>query len=117
MTGKGSLRHLQIQRQLWLPFVNSDRETAIATAQQAAVTDILTTTSSLWTFAISDVNTGEHGLPFEQLDAVHHIRNDYYQPYIIDSCANDTIESLNDEQPLTFPTPPTFCHKIFQNSK
>ena len=68
--------------------------------------DALTTTSSLWTFAISDVNTGGHGLPFEQLDAVHHIRNDHYQPYTISSRANDTIEGLNDERPIAFPIPP-----------
>ena len=106
MTGKGSIRQLGIQRQLWEPFVNSDSETAIATAPQAAVADALTATGTLWSFAAVNVSTDGHGLIREQLDAEHRISSNYYQPYTIASCANDSIQGHSDERPLAFPIPP-----------
>ena len=106
VTGKASLRQLRITRRPWKPFTNSDSYTAIATTQQAAVADALTATGSLWDSEMSSVSTSGHGVPVERLDAVHHINTDYYQPYTIGSCANDTIQGLNDQRPVTFPIPP-----------
>ncbi|KAL8628500.1 hypothetical protein Q9189_005816 [Teloschistes chrysophthalmus] len=63
-------------------------------------------TRSIWAHTVADVNTGGHGVPLEQLNAVHRIEGDYYQPYTIGSCANDTIKGVNDERPLAFPVPP-----------
>lgn len=106
VTGKSSLRQLQITRELWKPFTNSDSHTTVATTQQAAVADALIATGDLWSFEMAYVSTGGHGVPLERLDAVHHIDTDYYQPYTIGSCANDTIHGFKDERPLTFPVPP-----------
>ena len=106
VTGKGSLRQLIIERELWRPFTNSDSDVTVATTQQAAVADALIATGTSWSFEMASVSTGGHGVPFERLDAVHHINTDYYQPYTIGSCANDTIQGFEDERPLTFPIPP-----------
>lgn len=106
LTGKGSLRHLRPQHQLWKPFDNADTQTTIATSQQAAVADALVGTGTLWGFNIGSASTGGHGVPLQQLDAIHHIKTGYYQPYTIASCANDTIEGSADERPLAFPVPP-----------
>ena len=106
VTGKGSIRQLEIQRELWKPFINSDSDVAVATTQQAAVADALIATGTLWSFEMATVSTGGHGVPFERLDAVHHINTNYYQPYTIGSCANDTIQGFDDERPVTFPIPP-----------
>ncbi|KAI4234047.1 MAG: hypothetical protein LQ349_004031 [Xanthoria aureola] len=106
VTGKGSLRHLHPQRQLWKPYNNSDSQTIIATSQQAAVADALVSTGTLWGFNIGSASTGGHGVPLQQLDAIHHIKTGYYQPYTIASCANDTVEGSADERPLAFPIPP-----------
>ena len=106
VTGKASIRQLQITRELWKPFMNSDSYTAVATTQQAAVADALIATGDLWGFEMASVSTGGHGVPLERLDAVHHIDTNYYQPYTIGSCANDTIQGFNDERPVTFPIPP-----------
>ena len=106
VTGKASLRQLTIQRQLWKPFINSDPYSTIATTQQAAVADALVATGTLWGVEMASASTGGHGVPLERLDAVHHINADYFQPYTIASCANDTIHGFNDERSLTFPIPP-----------
>lgn len=106
VTGKASLRQLQSARELWKPLVNSDSSTAVATTQQAAVADALVAIGTLWDFEMTSVSTGGHGVPLERLDAMHHIDADYYQPYSIGSCANDTIQGFTDERPLTFPVPP-----------
>lgn len=106
VTGKASLRQLQIVRELWKPFSNSDGHTIVATTQQAAVADALVATGTLWDFEMASVSTGGHGVPLEQFDAVHHINTNYYQPYTIGSCANDTIQGINDDRPLAFPIPP-----------
>lgn len=63
VTGKGSLRHLHPQRQLWKPYNNSDSQTIIATSQQAAVADALISTGTLWGFNIGSASTGGHGVP------------------------------------------------------
>lgn len=106
VTGKGSLRQLMIMRELWKPFTNSDSHVTVATTQQAAVADALIATGTLWSFEMASVSNGGHGVPVERLDAVHHINTNYYQPYTIGSCANDTIQGFDDERPLTFPIPP-----------
>ncbi|KAL9585099.1 MAG: hypothetical protein Q9212_001725 [Teloschistes hypoglaucus] len=106
ITGKAAIRELMISRQLSKPFVNSDPFMTTVTAAQSAVADALTSTGLLWATTNPDMNTGGHGVTLEQLDAVHRIENNYYQPYTIGSCANDTIEGVNDERPLAFPMPP-----------
>ena len=106
VTGKASRRQLHIARWCLKPFANSDSYTVMATTQQAAVADALTATGGVWNSEMTAVSTGGHGVPLQRLDAVHHINTNYYQPYTIGSCANDTIKGLNDERPIVFPIPP-----------
>lgn len=106
MTANAAVRQLLIKRQFWQPYVNSDIYTVVVTSEQAAVADALTATGTLWGFGIDNVTTGGHGVPYETLNAVHRIRENYFQPYTMGSCASDTIEGPNDERPLAFPIPP-----------
>ena len=107
VTGGHSLRQLRISDQAPL---NSgpgyDPSTAIATAQQAAVADALSTTGVLWNTAMENTTTKGHGSVLDQLDAVHSITTDYYQPYTIASCEHDTIYGNEDQTPVAFPAPP-----------
>ena len=104
--GKNSLRrlHLLSQNILFLP--GYDPDALLATIQQAAVADALTATGVLWSIALSYVTTKRHGHPEDQLDAVHSITQDYYQPYSLASCLPDVIDGLNDQRPVAFPLPP-----------
>lgn len=92
VTGANSLRRLRIYVQA-NPIAASgyDVETIIATTQQAAVADALTATGTLWNWALPNVTTKGHGHPEDQLDAVHSITQDYYQPYTLVSCESDVI--------------------------
>ena len=105
-TGKNSLRRLRLVSQLFSPPPGYDPETILATTQQAAVADALTTTGTLWNIALSNITTKGHGHPEDQLDAVHSITQDYYQPYVLASCLPDVINGLNDQRPVGFPLPP-----------
>ena len=78
----------------------------IASTQQAAVADALTATGVLWNIALSNITTKGHGHPEDQLDAVHSITQDYYQPYSVAGCLPDVINGLNDQRPVAFPLPP-----------
>ena len=75
----------------------------VATSQQVAVADALTTTGILWNFAMSSTRTKGHGSIFSQLDAVHSINMGYYQPYTSVMCEYDVIRETNDTDPVSFP--------------
>ena len=75
----------------------------IATTQQVAVADALTTTGILWGIAMSNTSTKGHGSVLNQLDAVHSITTDYYQPYTSVVCYYDTIRGPSDTAPVVFP--------------
>ena len=104
--GKSSLRRLHVN------FVNCgfglgyDPETVLANIPQAIIADALTATGTMWNIALSNVTTKGHGHPEDQLDAVHSITQDYYQPYSMASCLPDVIDGLNDERPVALPLPP-----------
>lgn len=105
VTGHGSQRRLNVQTQLsqlW----GYDLQPIIGTTQQSVVADALTETGQLWTDAVTNVSTSGHGSILQQQDAVHTIKNDYYQPYTIVSCAADVIRGLNDNTAVAFPVPP-----------
>lgn len=107
MTGPNSLRRLHIYKQD-SPFAGPgyDLESILATTQQVAVADALTTTGTSWSYALSNVTTKGHGHPEDQLDAVHSIMQDYYQPYTLVSCQRDVINGPDDQRPIGFPLPP-----------
>ena len=75
----------------------------IATTQQVAVADALTTTGELWDIAITNTSTQGHGSVLNQLDAVHSITAGYYQPYTSAVCEYDVIRGPTDSDPVTFP--------------
>ena len=107
LTSASSLRQLHINDQNGLNLeLGYDQVLAVATTQQAAVADSLTTTGSLWNLAMSNVTTKGHGSILSQLDAVQSIEADYYQPYTIASCEYDVIYGYEDSDPVIFPIPP-----------
>ena len=107
LTSANSLRQLRINDQNRLVLdPGYDQVLAVATTQQAAVADALTTTGALWNLAISNVTTKGHGSILNQLDAIHSIVADYYQPYTIASCEYDSIYGPEDSNPVVFPLPP-----------
>lgn len=105
VTGHGSQRRLSILTQFSLS-PGYDPEPVVGTTQQSVVADALTETGQLWTNAITNVSTSGHGSLLQQQDAVHTIKNDYYQPYTIVSCAADVIRGLSDNTAVAFPVPP-----------
>lgn len=108
-TGQNSLRRLLIKTVFDdspTPFY--DPETNLATTQQAAVADALTATGVMWSWASTNVSDKRHGHPEDQLDAVHSITQDYYQPYTLVSCQSDVINGPDDQRPVGFPLPPGY---------
>ena len=105
VTGQNSLRRLYIGTDTD-PDPGSDPEIVVASTQHAAVADALTATGTSWVWATEDVTTKGHGNPQDQLDAVHSITQDYYQPFIAVSCQPDVIYGLDDQRPVAFPLPP-----------
>lgn len=107
VTGQNSLRRLLLYTQMKEPAIPGyDPVTSIATTQQAAVADALTATGVMWSWALSNVTNKRHGHPEDQLDAIHSITQDYYQPYALVSCQPDVIDGLDDQRPVGFPIPP-----------
>ena len=106
VTGASSLRQLRITREETDFGPGYDTVTVLATTQQAAVADALSTTGMLWTLALDNVTTRGHGSVQGQLDAVHSITTAYYQPYTLTSCEHDTIFGHEDSNPVAFPPPP-----------
>lgn len=77
----------------------------ISTAQQVAVADALTTTSSYWFLALRNVTArGDHGSPLsEQSNSIHTLTGDSYQPFSLGVCVPDSIWNDTDTRPLALP--------------
>ena len=117
VTGQNSLRRLLIDIQVDTdPWPGRDPDTVIASTQQAAVADALTATGTSWFWATENVTTKGHGNPQDQLDAVHSITQDYYQPFVLVSCQPDVIYSLDDQRPVGFPLPPGTAPSMLNQS-
>lgn len=97
LNGENSLRRLRIVGQLD-ERVGYDTQSWVATTQQAAVADALTATGTMWNGALSSVTTKGHCHPEDQLDAIHSITQDYYQPYTIVACHPDVINGVDDQR-------------------
>ena len=105
--GQNSLRRLHIYAQTSpFPGPGYDPECLISTTQQAAIADVLSATGALWSLGLANISTNGHGHPEDQLDAVHDITQDYYQPYTLVSCQHDVINGPKDQRPVGFPLPP-----------
>lgn len=76
-----------------------------ASTQHAAIADALTNIGALWQSTINYADTdGHHGKrPSDERNAVHTIRNDYYQPYASISCLRDVIQGPDDQRSLVVP--------------
>ena len=75
----------------------------VASSEQLAVADALTTTGLLWNTAMANISTKGHGSVLSQFDAVHSITSGYYQPYSSVVCEYDAIRGPTDTDPVTFP--------------
>lgn len=102
ITGRSSLRQLTSLK-ITIVEGNLMFNSHIATSQQVAVADALTTTGILWGIAMSNTSTKGHGSVLNQLGVVHSITTDYYQPYTSVVCYYDTIRGPSDTDPVVFP--------------
>ena len=91
------------QRQLY--FGSGVGPVWISTAQQVAVADALTTTSSYWSLGLYNVTArGDHGLPLsDQSNSIHTLTGDNYQPFSVGYCQLDSIQNDTDTRPLALP--------------
>lgn len=115
-TGRNSLR------QLLFTHVNNHLPgypplTIQGTSQQSAVADALSATATTWYQALNNVTTNGHGSVLLQLNAVHHIKTGYWQPYSIASCDVDFIQGHNDKRPVAFPIPPGSSPQMLNSAK
>ena len=101
MTGKSSIRHLEIEN-LQDHWGSGNSKTTIATTPQAAVADALITVETIWSQAFENITTAGHGVLLE-LEGGSSIRNGYYQLYTVCTCAQDVIQDSEDERALAFP--------------
>ena len=90
--------------------------TFIATTQQAAVADALSTIGVLWQTALQNVTTKGHGSVLDQLNAAHSIVSGYYQPYTVGSCEPDVFYGYEDQDPVAFPLPPGSTMQMLNTS-
>ncbi|KAL8732573.1 MAG: hypothetical protein Q9181_003904 [Wetmoreana brouardii] len=101
--GRNSPRQLQhgiVQRGL-----QSHPRTALATTQQAVITDALVTTAGLWFDSLTNVTAkAGHGSPLsDQSDATHTLATNYSQPYSAAVCLPDQVSNLTGSRPVAFP--------------
>lgn len=108
VTGRNSIRQLAIEDIHYDPGVgaSSVQRLAFGVSQHAAVADALSSAAILWSKALGNVTTSGHGSVLDQLDAIHSITTDYYQPYTLVFCGHDTIYGSGDERPVAFPVFP-----------
>lgn len=114
--GASSLRQLRMANEAPDFGPGYDPVTVVATTQQAAVADALTTTGITWQVAVQNVTTKGHGSVLDQLDAVHSITTGYYQPYVLTSCEHDTILGPEDLDPVAFPPSPGSTPQMLNTS-
>ena len=108
VTGRQSIRRLVIHDITYDPGIAASyaQHVASGSSQQAAVADALSSTANLWSIALNNVTTSGHGSVLDQLDAIHSIKTDYYQPCTLVFCGHDTIQGRTDERPVAFPVLP-----------
>ena len=103
VTGRSSLRQLSFATEYASNGSDWVFGAAIASTQQVAVADALTTTGILWSTAMTNTSTNGHGTILSHLDAIHSITAGYYQPYTSVVCEYDVIRGTNDTDPVAFP--------------
>ena len=115
--GQSSLRQLFMARETSEdPEPGYDPIASVATLQQGAIADALSSAATLWNIALTNVTTRGHGSVLESLDSIHSIDNGYYQPYTIASCESDVIRGRDDKRPVAFPPPPGSVEPVTDSS-
>ena len=105
--GHNSLRQLRVLDQKVVKGRSGyDASVALATIQQAAVADALSTTGALWNEVLHNMTTRGHGSILQQLNAAHSINTGCYQPYAAASCEADIVHGYEDSDPVAFPPTP-----------
>ncbi|KAI4260961.1 MAG: hypothetical protein L6R42_003830 [Xanthoria sp. 1 TBL-2021] len=79
--------------------------TTVGSAQQSAIAAALTVIGELWVNGMLNTSTKGHGSVLQRLDAVHTVKEGYFQPYTTGSCAVDAIDGPHDASPMSFPVP------------
>ena len=111
LAGKSSLRQYmerdvynQISKDGEL-ITNTSFPTSWSSTQHAAIADALSNVGALWEGTIDYAHVGGHHgkRPSDVRDAVHTIRDGYYQPYTSISCMPDSIQGLDDQRSIIFP--------------
>ena len=105
LSGKNSQRQLYVvQNDAFDPRMAPH----IATTQQVAVTDALTTFGSLWYLGLNNVTAkSTHGSPLsDQSDAIHTLDGQSYQPLSVCVCEADVVRDDTDTRPVAFPLIP-----------
>lgn len=110
VTGRSSLRMLSFLGAFTWDIVDGKQNivfnSELSSSQHSAVADALTTTGILWSLAMTNTSTKGHGSVLSQLDSVHTITNEYYQPYTSVACNTEVINGLSDVETLGFPSSP-----------
>lgn len=115
VVGHGSLRRLTSESPDLVPKGYSPY-IIIGSTQQSAIADALEETGELWTNGMLNTSTKGHGSVLQRLDAVHTIKEGYYQPYTTASCAYDVINDSYDDSAVSFPVPPGFPEDTWLNT-
>ena len=110
VTGKSSVRTLSFDGIALWDIVDGQENTVfishVSSSQHSAIADALTTTGTLWSFAVANTSTKGHGPVLSQLDSVHTITNGYYQPYTSVACNPEVIHGFSDIESIGFPSSP-----------
>ena len=104
VVGHGSFRQLIISNAGFVPKGYS-AFTSVGSTQQSVIADVLTEIGELWSNGMLNTSTNGHGSVLQRLDAVHTIKEGYYQPYTTASCTYDTINGPYDDSAVSFPVP------------
>ena len=102
LVGHGSLRRLTSLTPGLAPKGYSPYSTVGGT-QQSAIADALTEIGELWTNGMLNTSMKGHGNMLQRLDAVHTIKEGYYQPYTTATCTFDAINGPYDDGAVSFP--------------
>ncbi|KAL9600698.1 MAG: hypothetical protein Q9219_003028 [cf. Caloplaca sp. 3 TL-2023] len=103
--GKNSPRQLYIASES--DYIDQGIIPAIATTQQAVVSDALVSTGALWALSLINVTSIGHGASLnDQSDAALTIAENYSQPYSVAVCIANRIRNSSDSRPVALPLLP-----------
>lgn len=119
VTGRQSIRQLTLNSAFYGSGYGADEGQilVLGSSQHTAIADALSSTADLWSEALTNITTSGHVSVLNQLDAIHSITIDYYQPYTLVFCGHDTIQGRGDERLVAFPVLPGSDVQTFNRAK